>query len=228
MPLAKKPRQKLKAAYRVAYAPAAVVSLSDPGCGGVYAAPREEHATPSPAPRCGESVQRPLLTMTDDRVDAEQTESDSDEGAQQTESDEGAQQTESHGDERAQQTESAQQTECDSDEGGGAGEAGGRGEPGGPCKAKLLAVFLEFADMDSASDSGDERASQADLETKKERGAARQRKYYALNKEREAARRRQYYALNKEHELARVRKYHAQHKCPHGRRKARCAACDAI
>ena len=50
----------------------------------------------------------------------------------------------------------------------------------------------------------------------------------AAKKERCAARQRKYYALNKEREAARQSKYQAQHKCPHGRRKARCAACDAI
>ena len=50
----------------------------------------------------------------------------------------------------------------------------------------------------------------------------------AAKKERCAARQRKYYALNKEREAARQSKYQAQHKCPQGRRKARCAACDAI
>jgi hypothetical protein len=49
----------------------------------------------------------------------------------------------------------------------------------------------------------------------------------ADRKRKRAARQRKYYALNKEREAARVSKYQAQHKCPHGRRKARCAACDA-
>jgi hypothetical protein len=61
--------------------------------------------------------------------------------------------------------------------------------------------------------TADRKRKLDDTAAKKERCAARQRKYYALNKEREAARQS---------------KYQAQHKCPHGRRKARCAACDAI
>ena len=61
--------------------------------------------------------------------------------------------------------------------------------------------------------TADRKSKLDDTAAKKERCAARQRKYYALNKEREAARQS---------------KYQAQHKCPHGRRKARCAACDAI
>jgi hypothetical protein len=50
----------------------------------------------------------------------------------------------------------------------------------------------------------------------------------AAKKERCEARQREYYASNRELEAARQSKYHAQHKCPHGRRKARCAACNGI
>jgi hypothetical protein len=61
--------------------------------------------------------------------------------------------------------------------------------------------------------TGDRKRKLDDTAAKKERCAARQRKYYASNKELEAARQS---------------KYHSQHKCPHGRRKARCAACNGI
>jgi hypothetical protein len=58
--------------------------------------------------------------------------------------------------------------------------------------------------------TGDRKRKLDDTAAKKERCAARQRKYYAANKEREAARQI---------------KYRAENKCQHGKRKIRCPYC---
>jgi hypothetical protein len=95
-------------------------------------------------------------------------------------------------------------------------------------KMRISFICSEQEPITDTIITGDTKRKFDDIASNEERRKARRKVYDSSNREREAARKREYYAANKGREAARQSTYQAQHKCPHGRRKTRCAACNGI